>query len=312
MTALARVEPKAVTSAVLDALHAVQGEQLENGEMPGYLHTGPVLYGYVRLPILSAYVHDLLAIFDPSARAFGNSALEVFTPSARTRVRKLAAEVRRGIRGFLAWTEDAEGGFRQYGRGSSLDADLDTTACSALALVERPQLNALPASRRANRVLALASSAPPHAVIERADALRCILRLGGDTAELSSSLLAALSASPSARSSSYLLDGVAAYALGRLEYEHPGVLPASHGRELARSLDPPATPLAAALSVSALLDFGGAASDIAPAYELLRSFGSSHRSWPFQEFFAPACGSPGLTAAFAASALLRAHGAMEQ
>jgi len=311
MSAPALPEASAVSAAVLSALQVIQNEQLENGEMPAYLRTGPVLYSYVRLPILSAYVHDLLAIFDPNARAFGNSAVAVFSSANRTRVRKLAAEVRRAIRGFLAWSEDADGGFRQYGRGSQRAADLDTTSCSALALADRPHLNPEPPARRANRVLALSASAPPDAIVERANALRCVLRLGGDTTPLTRSLAAA-SGAPVTPSTNYLLDGVAAFTLGRLHHEHVGVLDASLGRQLSLGLAPPTTPLAAALYVSAQLDFGGDAASVAPGYEPLWSFAASHQSWPFQEFFAPACGSPALTAAFAASALLRAHGATEQ
>jgi hypothetical protein len=312
-----------LATAVLEALRVVQNEQLDSGEMPAYLRSGPVLMSYVRIPALSAYVHEALAIFDPSARAFGNSSLELFTPAARARVRKLAAEVRRAIRGFLAWTEGADGGFGQYGRGSAEPSDLDTTACAALALIDRPLSNVQPLLRRAERVLSLARHAPPDALVERANALRCILRLGGDTATLSVPLAAALSRAVMARSAQeplsheafsprYLLDEVGPYVLGRLKQEHSGMVNLTDGRELLSSLPPPTTALGAALNISAQLDFDGSASEVAPGYALLRKFVSSSVPWPFHEFFAPACGSPALTAAFAASALVRAHGATLQ
>jgi hypothetical protein len=121
---------------MLHSLQAVRRLQHPSGEILSYRRDAAGNYVYYRSPMLSALVHDALGCFDPTSPWWFDGALELVPAQARRRFARSVMAVRRRIRGFLIWQQEAAGWWRFFGRGSGIDPDVTTTALAATALLE--------------------------------------------------------------------------------------------------------------------------------------------------------------------------------
>lgn len=293
----------------------IQNEQLEHGEFPAYRVTQRVRVGYLVCPLVSTYVHDALACIDSGSPSFEPLCMDLFRGRERARVLRTVGEIRRSIRGFLAWQEDGHGGLRRYGRASPLAADLDTTALAGIAFSEAVSGARAAQVRRIGLIERLLSTTPEPPVLSLVSALRCAVRLGSDTARIRSALeshLAHLDFETLEPSAGHAVPETVVYALGRLFREEPDALGAGaweHARRAARAAsareDVPA--LSAAFILSALVDFGESSRVLVSAEQHLLDSRAAAGGWPFQALLSDESGSPALTTALALSALLRAR-----
>ena len=110
--------------------------QHPNGEMLSFRCDRDGNYTYVRSPFVSTFVHDALACLDPTSPGWLDYGLDLFPRGLQGEVASSVTELRRRIRGFLMWQQDAPGYWRFFGRGSGIDPDVNSTACASLALLE--------------------------------------------------------------------------------------------------------------------------------------------------------------------------------
>ncbi len=130
------LDRKVLHDLLINGIHAIQREQLRTGEIPSYRRTPSGSLEYCRTVLISAFVHDLLAAFDPQSGFRDIRFLEILpTPSAAALARMVSA-ARKSIRGFLRWQEEAGGIWRFLGRGSGIDPDSCSIAFAALALTD--------------------------------------------------------------------------------------------------------------------------------------------------------------------------------
>ena len=118
------------------ALRFVEAEQLSNGEIPNYRRIEGDKWEYCFSPLASAVTHDVLGMLDPLSATFDAQALEQAGEERRMIFGRIVARLRRRIRRFLAWQQRSDGTWRFFGHGSDLPSDLETTACSAAALLD--------------------------------------------------------------------------------------------------------------------------------------------------------------------------------
>jgi hypothetical protein len=140
---------------LLRSLELVRHLQHPSGEILSFRRDALGNRVYCRSPLLSALVHDALGCFDPTSAGWLDGALELVPPRARTRFAQSVVAVRRNIRGFLIWQQEAAGWWRFFGRGSGIDPDVNTTVCAATALLESYGSRSLP---RWERQLAVVQS----------------------------------------------------------------------------------------------------------------------------------------------------------
>jgi hypothetical protein len=122
-------------------LAVVLQEQLTTGEIPSYRPAARGQLEYCRSPFISTFVHDALGHFDRQSPLMGAQMLELIPMNSRGWFNSAVIEIRRRIRAFIQWQEESEGTWRFFGRGSGIDPDSDTTACSSAVLLESPAFN---------------------------------------------------------------------------------------------------------------------------------------------------------------------------
>jgi hypothetical protein len=135
------VRPRASSADVFSrrlvlALDSVTRGQHPNGEMLSFRRDRDGNYTYVRSPFVSTFVHDALACLDPTSPGWLDDGLDLFPRGLQSEVAHAISELRRRIRSFLMWQQDAAGYWRFFGRGSGIDPDVNSTACASLALLE--------------------------------------------------------------------------------------------------------------------------------------------------------------------------------
>ena len=298
--------PVGLDSLLLRAWKHLRAEQLDHGEFPTF-RAGHSFHPY-RTCLLSALIHDVSSPLDPRAPAFDHLVLEA-VPQFRTDLVRGAMEIRRTIRGFLAWQEDGHGAFQLQGKSSTRGADLATTSLAALALSESANVNPKPQRRRAECIAALARPASDASLAALTNTVRFLARVGQPRAELASELDARVMEWCGSSDSGFRAEACY-WALARLFREDASQLPNESWDRVRQLLlatlgdNGARTPLAASLLLLALIDFE---SDPAllkqPIRELLNSETGS--GWPFEPFFEGGYGSPALVTAFALTALLR-------
>jgi len=313
-----------VRDALRGALLSIEGDQLDTGEIPNYRKLENGTWEYHFSPLVSAYVADALAIFDPLSRQFDPFLVEQAGGRWRVEVSHSAARIRRRIRRFLAWQQSADGTWRFLGRGSSLPPDRDTTACCALVLLDRIGVNSEaaakrlePALRRLRESAGLSSrSHSCDAAPEWDEVLDWIASIN----VLRFAILACGDAEPLAQELArrYAEPGLAPvvsvlYVLGaaRRQCGLPGFEPvrSSVVDALIQSQTPEGTfggALATAMGLTALLDFGYAGPEIESAAGWLQSYMDSSSAGLTEAFCGPLCGSPAFARAVAIGALSRA------
>src|SRR5438874_9937144 len=94
------------------ALRSIEEEQLATGEVPNYRIFENGTCEYYFSPLVSAYVSDALAIFDPLSRWFDPLVVEQAGQSCRFEVSRTASRIRRRIHRFLAWQRSGDGAWR--------------------------------------------------------------------------------------------------------------------------------------------------------------------------------------------------------
>jgi hypothetical protein len=116
--------------------HVVHGQH-PMGEIVSFRRDADGNHQYVRSPFVSTLVHDALRCFDASAPGYVPGSGDLVPERLRRRFRRDVAQLRRRVRGFLEWQQEAQGWWRFFARGSGIDPDVNTTACAADALRER-------------------------------------------------------------------------------------------------------------------------------------------------------------------------------
>lgn len=116
--------------------HVVHGQH-PNGEIVAFRRDDEGNHQYVRSPFVSTYVHDALGCFDADSLFFQPGSLGLLPSRQRQRFWRELLMLRRRIRSFLTWQQQAEGWWRFFGRGSGIDPDVATTANAAVALLQR-------------------------------------------------------------------------------------------------------------------------------------------------------------------------------
>ena len=153
MNRLGASRAPALPELLADGMDALAGTQLPSGEMPSYRRD---VGGrrYRRSILVSTRVHDALGCFDPYSPWGESQATDQLRPAVLPRFLSQVASVRRRIRGFVAWHEEAHGGWRASGRGCGRPLDAAATACAAAVLLEGVHRTRHQPWRRHLRVLA--------------------------------------------------------------------------------------------------------------------------------------------------------------
>jgi hypothetical protein len=314
---------KAVLEVLQQGLHIIRDEQLSHGEVPNYQHMEDESWQYSFSPAISAYIYDELSCFDPLSIQFEPQTIEWSEWSGRIPFLKSVAQVRQSIRRFLAWQESSTGGWRFFGQGSGLPADLDLTACAATAFVD-PGNSALSAAvdrriadlewfRTAEGTFQSSGSrqeTAPNAMLHwmaNCNVLRFLALSGGEAELLQTLILNALCSGGQFLDDALPLHHAAAKAwrcgrLGSIATLTSSLLP------LALQQRNSTGPLSAALAVLVLLDLDAPEEEIGRSMSQLLDWWDSPVSRKFETYCGSDCGSPALTAAFAMAAAARSAG----
>ncbi len=126
----------ALGARLLAGLETIERGQHPNGEILSYRCERDGSYAYCRSPFVSTVVHDALSCLDPGSPGWRDGSLEIVPAQAQERFGMSVARIRRRIRSFLIWQQEADGLWRFFGRGSGIDPDVATTVGAALALRE--------------------------------------------------------------------------------------------------------------------------------------------------------------------------------
>jgi hypothetical protein len=318
---------KPFIDAVSGALSSIEEEQLATGEIPNYRKSENGSWEYCFSPLVSTYVSDALAIFDPRSRWFDPLVVEQTGESYSFALSRRAANLRRRIQQFVAWQQSADGDWRFLGRGSSLPADLDTTACCALALLDRISVNGDAGSRRFARSFdgfakrgALSTSAGSRGFASDSDEtvtlvananVLCYLALTGASVEALAAEIVRLCEGDGARSTASL---PIMYVLGEVwrKCRLPS-LQALVSTSIGSLTECQTTEgtfgglCSTAMGLTALLDFGYEGPAVARAAGWLRDWMESSSVSIPEEFCDSRCASPALATAVAIAALCRTY-----
>jgi hypothetical protein len=329
---------------VLHGLGVIRAAQHPNGEIISFRRDREGNYQYCRSPFASAHVHDALACFDVTSRFFDEGCLELIPDDAADTFTEAVAEVRRGIRGFLAWQEEPAGWWRFLGRQSSLDPDVCTTTNAAIALMDQNEgSRPARAAERADTVERFRSAEglyytflrPGHGGygwmdeagrpvvgfdrVVNADCLRYRGLLGlqkqPETQRVAEHLLDVL-AHADLRTGTALFPSPVVFLFAIAQAWRQGQLP---GLEALREQLAPRLlglqdehgsfggPLSTALGVMALADLAEAGEPLGRAVRALVRQMRPEGGWSYEDFVVSGFGSPALSTALGLAALARGH-----
>jgi len=299
-------------------------------------------YVYVRSPFLSTFVHDALACFDPTSPGWLDGSLELLAEPARGRFARTVMELRKRIRDFLIWQQEAAGYWRFFGRGSGIDPDVNSTAAASVALLEGHGVRSLTRwELQQSLILSFRSAAGPFFTflkprrggygwlsedgvpvvgfdrVVNAEVLRYLCRVGrGATAEATclAEWLLDQTTGVGARDGSPLYPNPISfpYVLSRALEETDAPL----RQELTEALLDVVLrlqqadgsfggPLSTAMGATAMLTLGHRGPELAAArLAVLRSRGSSD-SWPYEDFVVHGFGAPAWTTALSVAFVAR-------
>ncbi|MDQ5822906.1 MAG: hypothetical protein M3441_01675 [Chloroflexota bacterium] len=123
---------------LLEGVRSIYRHQLPTGEIPSYRRAHRGQLEYRRSPFVSTFVYDALGYFDPRCLWFDPRTLHHISPEWRGWFVQTVERVRRKIRKFVAWQEEAGGRWRFFGRGSGTDPDVDDICCAAAIMLQAP------------------------------------------------------------------------------------------------------------------------------------------------------------------------------
>ena len=126
----------AFAQRLASAIEAVRHGQHPNGEMLSFRRDPSGGYAYVRSPFLSTFVHDALGCLDPTSSTWLEHGDDLLPTALQAQLVRSVVELRRRIRSYLIWQQEAAGYWRFFGRGSGLDPDVNSTACASVALLD--------------------------------------------------------------------------------------------------------------------------------------------------------------------------------
>jgi len=312
----ARWPDETLSEALAAAAATVVREQLPTGELPTYVRGGDGRLEYRRSPLLSSFVHDALAVFDPASEWMERELLDLLTPAVRRRLFPVAARMRRKLRAFLAWDEEAHGTWRLLGRGSGIGPDADVTACAACAVLQaRAHGGELRWRRHVASLERLRRDADDEGVAEAANVVRFLALIGEDVEDDAERLLDRIAAGGLDEDSHRYTGWIARLYCATRAWGQ-GALP---GRDELRATTLPGLldrqeddgsfggPLDTALGLLCLveLDRPGPAASRAMA-ALAASRRAVAGGWPYQAAFTHGGGSCALSTTLAMAALARA------
>jgi hypothetical protein len=302
---------------LVQALRFIEEDQLPTGEIPNYRKLENCAWEYYFSPLVSAYIADALATFDPLSYWFDPFVVEQAGERRRFEVSRTAARIRRQIQRFVAWQQSSDDAWRFLGRGSSLPPDRDTTACCALALLDRISVNNAASAGRVVRLLrrlsAMAGDTQAQnecaTCVADVNVLRFTVLAGGEVRSQATDLFErCLELGTASQPCIPVL-----YALGRawrqcnLKLFEPRItawVDALIGLQTPEgSFD---GPLSTAMGLTALLDFGYDGKATATAAEWLYAYMNLSNAPKMDAFCNNLRASPALTTAVAISALSRA------
>lgn len=327
----------ALGDELLKGLIVVQREQTFTGEIPAYQRLPESGLEYRQIVFVSTFVYDALGWFDPHSPWMEPMVLTLVPVPHRRKFVHTVRQIRKRIRAFVAWQEEANGMWRFFGRGSGIDPDVDTTACAAMVLLEgavgklgqwQKHVNALNEFRSAEGLyfsyvnLArrgytwMGPQGEPLLGFDRvvnANVLRYLAHVGEATDTLVN----------------YLWNEAAGTDMlaGTLDYPNPlcffhatarawhqGDLPERD--RMRRLLVPPLLemqaedggfggPLSTAMALSALLDLGHDGPALDRSAQWLLAHTEPHYGWAYEDFFVNGFGSTVWTTALAMASLAR-------
>ncbi len=306
------------SGAMVDAVRAVAREQLPTGEIATHFQLIDSGLEYVQSPLCSTFVHDALAPFDLSSPWVAPHLFDQLPNPERVALARTAAEVRRRIRQFLAWMERNDATWRFRGRAPGRPADLDTTACAAVAMLQAPRRGfAQTQDRHAAALQHLRAIHEPLDPATAANVLRGLVLVGAQPESIErqrSALLDDLDGHGLDGASRRYPDPLArAYCIARAWRQ--GRLPGlkrlreclvseifAHGRKA------DGRPLTIALGLHALLDLRYDGPEVAAAREALFANVLPRGGWVYGPLLSQGGGAPACTTALAISALARSVG----
>lgn len=325
-------------------LDAVARGQHPSGEMLSFRRDPHGNYAYVRSPFVSTFVHDALACFDPTSPGWLDGSLEVFPERAQGQFVRTLVELRRRIRGFLIWQQEAAGYWRFFGRGSGIDPDVNSTACASLALFEGHGVRSMTRwELQQSSILSFRSAEGPFFTflkprhggygwlsetgvpvvgfdrVVNAEVLRYLCRVGGGATEEARSVAGWLldrATGPEGDAGSPLYPNPVSYAyVTSRALEAPGVPLREELRDatlgLVLRLQRPdggfGGPLSTAMGATAMLALGYRGDELAAARLAVLRAGASGDSWPYEDFIVQGFGAPAWTTALSIAFLARHH-----
>ena len=327
---------------MVGGLEAIIHGQHPSGEMLSFRRDRHGNYTYVRSPFVSTFVHDALACLDPTSPGWLDGGPDLFPARLRDEVLRAITQLRRRIRGFLIWQQEAGGYWRFFGRGSGIDPDVNSTACASIALLEGHGVRSV---RRWERQQSLVGSfrsedgpfftflKPRHGgygwlsdeglpvvgfdPVVNAEVLRFLARFGAGDGSAARFLVAWLLervSEPAAEAGSPLypnplcFDFALGRSLGEPDVPECGALRAAVLARTLRQQRPDGGfggPLSTAMGASTLLALGHRGEELAAArLAVLRGRGAND-VWAYEDFVVHGFGSPAWSATLSTAFLVR-------
>lgn len=283
-------------------METLAGQQLPSGEIPSFRRDADGRWQVCPDVLASTLAHDALGCFDPGSPWGESHTTDLLHPTVLPGFLSRVLTLRRRIRGFVAWHEEARGNWHAAGRGSGLGPDAAVTAAAAAVLLEGgPRARHQPWRRHQRALTRLRAQADP---LTSAHVARFLVLVGQDATEHLAVLARAIEEGESDAGLMPL-----AHASARI-FRH-GLQP---GRQaMAEILVPRILPrlaqagvLERSLAISALLDLGFGGPELIAAGRTL----GQQLAAPSTVSWYDACGpeggaSPALTLALALTSLAR-------
>ena len=324
------------------AIDAVRRGQHPNGEMLSFRRDPSGGYAYVRSPFLSTFVHDALGCLDPTSSSWLEHGGDLLPTDVQSQIVRSVVQLRRRIRAYLIWQQEAAGTWRFFGRGCGLDPDVNSTACASIALLDGYGIRSVARWELQQQVLLsfrsvegpfftfvklhsggygwLNETGVPVVDFDRvvnAEVLRYLARVGrGATSEataLAEWLYRDVTGADLGQGSPLYpnpvtLAYVGSRALDGSEVERRVELTAVL-RDLTRSLQRPdgsfGGPLSTAMGATALLLLGELGHELTAARLAVLRGADGSCAWPYEDFVVHGFGAPAWTTALSVSFLVR-------
>jgi hypothetical protein len=326
----------AAAAALLDALSAIEEDQLPAGEIVSCAPGADGRLAYRRSLAASIAVHEALACLDPRSASEETRSVRAFlAPEATSRLCLGAARVRRRIRAFLAWQELPGHLWREDGRQGEKPADPALSAAAAAAVMDDPAraagrwslyaraLGRFGAAGGPGRRLAVAAASPagpPGADLVVAATMAGFLALAGEDAQpLIASVEREVERLASEPGAAFPLAAACAVARWWERAHLPGrqrlataLAPCLLARVRNAAAGTDADAADAARALGALVDLEAASPEVAVAARRLLAGLPHTAGWTTAGAAAGVVRCPALTRALVVAAVVRSHALAEE